>query len=355
MPQNTAVVPTIEYRPSTLPFAAEPDAVLGFLDAEAVNLPGIVRFATEMGRYRTAWNMTYLLAGFFDHGRHIVEAVETTRWGVTAACRAADPGAERLMRATHGVMCNMARQSGEALEHLGRAVVLAREQGNHRAEANAYNNMGRSLGQLDRLDEAADAYERALAIYETTADSQSTGIVLNNIGNVNVRLHRFDRALAYLLRARDHWRTLGNQRGKALTNHSLAVTYLQRGDFAAALELLYETLTLAAHAGDLELESKALIDTGQAHLGQGDPEAALIHLNEGLARSRSIGSAHHEAIALTAMAAAHLRLGNVTAAERCLDEARALSATMPDRPESVRLRATLDDLAAASWRHIADW
>src|SRR5439155_19824025 len=189
-PGRDRVTPAPRYRPAELPFASEHPAALAFLDDERDNLLPIVRYAGEHGQPTAAWQLTYLLTGFFDSRGHRDERVEMCRWGVTAAQADGDRPAEALMRSGLGVVYIAARRFDEALESLHEALPLMRACGDRRGEGHVHNNLAVAYSNLRRFDEAVDALRQARALH--TASGYRLGIALahNNAGHTYVRMGR---------------------------------------------------------------------------------------------------------------------------------------------------------------------
>src|SRR6266540_852936 len=331
-----------------LPFPPVPQRVRAFLDAEAANLPGVARFATEQGHHASAACLTYLLAGFFDHAGHVNDAVETSRWGLTAATRLGDPPTEWVLRSVHAAMCVFARRPLEALDHLHGVVDQAHRAGNQRAEAVAYNTMGRALRQLGRFAEAVDAYQHALPLFTAADQPVNVGMALNNIGVGYSWSGDLDRSFEWLTRALSHWRLIADQRGQARTLFCLGELHLRRGDLDAAGEALHAGFGLARELEYREIEGDTLHMLGQVDIKRGDHRSALAHLGEALSLAQRTGNRHQAAAVLTDLGLAHLRAGDVDIARQHLEAATSLRAAVPDQLAEADLRAAWDELGRSA-------
>jgi len=347
-PHHQALTAVVKWRPVELPFPPVPQRVRAFLDAEAANLPGVARFATEQGHHASAACLTYLLAGFFDHAGHVNDAVETSRWGLTAATRLGDPPTEWVLRSVHAAMCVFARRPLEALDHLHGVVDQAHRAGNQRAEAVAYNTMGRALRQLGRFAEAVDAYQHALPLFTAADQPVNVGMALNNIGVGYSWSGDLDRSFEWLTRALSHWRLIADQRGQARTLFCLGELHLRRGDLDAAGEALHAGFGLARELEYREIEGDTLHMLGQVDIKRGDHRSALAHLGEALSLAQRTGNRHQAAAVLTDLGLAHLRAGDVDIARQHLEAATSLRAAVPDQLAEADLRAAWDELGRSA-------
>src|SRR6266511_4159105 len=342
---------------------AEPDAVAALVDAcgrlplalriAGANLaeqsdPSVARFATEQGHHASAACLTYLLAGFFDHAGHVNDAVETSRWGLTAATRLGDPPTEWVLRSVHAAMCVFARRPLEALDNLHGVVDQAHRAGNQRAEAVAYNTMGRALRQLGRFAEAVDAYQHALPLFTAADQPVNVGMALNNIGVGYSWSGDLDRSFEWLTRALSHWRLIADQRGQARTLFCLGELHLRRGDLDAAGEALHAGFGLARELEYREIEGDTLHMLGQVDIKRGDHRSALAHLGEALSLAQRTGNRHQAAAVLTDLGLAHLRAGDVDIARQHLEAATSLRAAVPDQLAEADLRAAWDELGRSA-------
>jgi tetratricopeptide (TPR) repeat protein len=347
-PGRDRVSPTPRYRPAELPFAMDNHAALAFLNDERANLLSIVRYAAEHAHEEAAWQLTYLLTGFYDSRGHRDERVEMCRWGVTAACATADRAAEGLMRSGLGVAYIAARRFDQALESLNEALPLMRACGDRRGEGHVYNNIAVACSSLRRFDEAVEALKLALAIHSRNGYRLGVVLALNNTGHTYVRMGRPELSFQDLTQALDIVREIGNPRLEAATLHSLGDADMACDDPDGALDHFGQALLICRQIGDRRDEAATLNSLGVVHLRRGDHAAALEHLREAAALAGEIGDRHLEAIALNNIGRAHLMAGELRAARRQLQLALALRVRIPDAYEEAHLHRNLSDLEERS-------
>ncbi|MEV0456593.1 AfsR/SARP family transcriptional regulator [Catellatospora methionotrophica] len=333
------------FPPARLPFGDDPAAALAFLDGERTGMQAVVRYAAEHGHDATAWQLTYLLTGFFDSRGHWAERVELCRWGVAAAARCHDPGAEGLMRSGLGVALIMTRRFDEALDVLQAALALTRRCGDARGEGHVHNNIAVAHAGLRRHDEAVEAYQQALALHTARGNALGVALGLNNIGDAYVRMGRAELSLEYLARALPAARELGNARLEAAALSGLGQAHAALGDLDAALDHLRQALAVRRHRGDRRHEADTRNTIGTVHLRGGDHMAALDEFGRALELSREIADRHLEACALANLGRTHLQRDDPVAAAGYLRLAQTLRGLAPDHFEAACIARDLGELA----------
>ena len=347
-PGRDRVTATVTWPPAEMPFPPERSAALAFLDEERDNLVPVVRQAAEHGPPAAAWQLTYLLTGFYDSRGHWQDRVVMCQWAVTAASAAAtDPAVEGLMRSGLGVACIMTRQFHEARTHLDHALALMRRGGDRRGEGHAYNNIAVALSQQRRFDEAVEAYQRALAAHAADGHELGKAVALVNMGEACVHMGQTGRAVEHLTEALTMSVALGVQRLEAAARNGLGLARLAEGKPGAALDHLRQALALREQAGDNRYAAHTWNDLGAAHLQAGDPAAAAESARAALALSRQIDDQHVAAVALYRLGLARAAAGRHAAARRGLEAALRLRQRVPDAYEEAQVFAALGVLAYA--------
>ncbi|MEV4412000.1 BTAD domain-containing putative transcriptional regulator [Catellatospora sp. NPDC049609] len=344
-PGRDRVTPVLAHPPAVLPFPADHHAALDFLDRERAGLLAVVRHAAEQGRDTAAWQLTYLLTGFFDSRGHWEERVELCRWGVAAAARTGDPAAEGLMRSGLGVALIMTRRFDEALDVLHSSLTLMRRCGDVRGEGHVHNNIAVAGAGLRRYDDAVQAYQQALVLHTSIGNALGIALALNNIGDAYVRMGRAELGAEYLSRALAAGRELPNARLEAAALSGLGQAHLALADYDAALSHLGAALAVRRHSGDRRHEAATRNWIGVAHLRRGDRAAALDQFGQALALSQEIADRHLEATALANIGRTHLRHDDTVAAGGYLRLAQAVRTRAPDTYEAAELARDLGDLA----------
>ncbi len=347
------VVPELRHRPAEQPFAPTSQETLDFLDEERDNLHPVVRFAAEHGRHTAAWQLTYLLTGFYDSRGRWADRVEICRLGLASAQRLADPAAEGLMRSGLGVAHIMTRRFEEALDCLYPALELTRATGDLRREGHVSNNIATAYAGLRRFDEALKAFTRALEVHRANGDRLGVALALNNIGTAHIRLGQPDLSFAQLTQALRLTREIDNPRVEAGVLVSLGEAYHRQQRFAEALDHLHRALDIRRSIGDRRREVDTLTAIGSAQLDQGDQMAALASFQAALGLSQDLADQHLISVCLAQLAGAHLRRHELDDARDCLQRALALRVRMPDAYEEATIHRALGELAQRTGQQAA--
>ena len=364
------VKPALRHPLGAVPFAANPQDVLSFFDGERENLPAVVRFAADHGRFDAAWQLTYLLTGFFDSRGQGADRVEICELGLAAAQRQGDPTAESLMRAALGAAYILGRRFDDALDCLYGALDLARAGGDRRREAFLANSIATAYAGLRSYDEALDAYLQALEVHRENDDRLGIAVTLNNIGTARIRLGQPALSFEHLQPALRLSREIENPRIEAWILCSLGEAYLRQSQLGEAylrqsqlgeehlrqhhlgeaLEHFERALEIRRTIGDRRREVDTLNHIGVTLLSQGQPDAAVEHTRLALALSQELADPHLISICLTHLAAAQTRQGELDAARLNLKRALALRARVPDFFEEAAIQRALADHADVAGR-----
>ncbi|MGW8886630.1 tetratricopeptide repeat protein [Streptomyces sp. NPDC055749] len=216
-------------------FTDRPDA-LAWLDKERSNLVAAVHTAHAIGHAPTAVLLPNRLIHYLTWRRHFNELISL---------------------------------SSVALE-------AQREIGNHRAEGDAWNNLGLALQNVDRYEEAMTAHETARTIYQTTGAQHSEGKAWNNLGTALHLLGRHAEAITAYETARTLHRTTGYHHAEGQTWNNLGVALQSVHRYEEAMTAHETARTIYQTTGDHHSEGKAWNNLGTALRG-------ARHLDEALA------------------------------------------------------------------------
>ena len=117
-PARDRVVATPRSRPRELPFGADADEALAFLDGERDNLVPVAAFALRHGHDRAVWQLSLSDQRLFESGATPTAGSRSNELGLAAAASGADPVVEGLMRSGLGVAYIAARRYADALGEL---------------------------------------------------------------------------------------------------------------------------------------------------------------------------------------------------------------------------------------------
>jgi len=137
-------------------------------------------------------------------------------------------------------------------------------------------NQGIALERLDRSGQALVQYKRALALARQTRDLRAQISTLNVLGNFTLKTGRKDEALAF-------WRELqalaeGHAEHEALALFTRGLVHRESGDLEAARGDLLRSLRLSRDRGDRGWESICGLELAQVERRGGRLREALDHL-----------------------------------------------------------------------------
>jgi len=253
-----------------------------------------------------------------------------------------------------------------ALKLARRAVALAVRNGDRRAAAESYRNLGLSHYFLSSFGVARRYLHRALRLFTAINDSRGRAHTLSNLGTVGIYSGDYSSSLHHLLESLDLGRRIGDVAVQAIAVGNLGVLYGEIGDYARALdcyrkglalkeelglpradmasditnigtvhfvmsewghalECFSECLELHRARGDLYGQILARFNIGTAHSAAGDLEAGISQWLESLALAREIDSRHHIVSLLQNLGQAYSMQGNHELAIERLEEGIAIA------------------------------
>ncbi|MFE2018394.1 tetratricopeptide repeat protein, partial [Streptomyces sp. NPDC059499] len=133
-----------------------------------------------------------------------------------------------------------------------------------RNEAGAWNNLGGTLRELRRFDDALHAHETARTLHQQTGDTHGEATAWNNLGLVLRQLRRFDDALHAHQTDLNHCQQTGDTHGQASTWSNLGLVLQELRRFDDALHAHETARTLFQQTGDTHGQAGAWSNLGLA-------------------------------------------------------------------------------------------
>jgi DNA-binding SARP family transcriptional activator/Tfp pilus assembly protein PilF len=332
--------------PYELPFGTDPVGALEFLDRERDTMLPLMAYAIDHGRPEVAWQITYLLTGFFNSRGRWAQRVAMCRLGITGAVAAGDVVAEGLMHSGLGVAHLMTQRVDDALDEFGAALDRMRRGGDRQGEAHVHNNIAVAYAGLRRYDDAVAAYRRALDLHSAIGSPLGVALSLNNLGDAYVKMGRGDLGLDYLTRALAAVRAIDNIRLEAAALNGLGQAHRQQGNWDDAVAYFTLALALRRETGDRSNEADTLNNLGRTEFARNRDQVAADHFHRAQALSREIDDPNQEAIALARLGRIHLRAARYREAGDYLRLAAAARELAPDPHEEAVIRQGLADAEA---------
>ncbi|MCY7378814.1 MAG: tetratricopeptide repeat protein, partial [Gemmatimonadaceae bacterium] len=220
--------------------------------------------------------------------------------------------AEALMR------CGEPQRASAFLKSAVPALALSPHRTAHRT---ALDLLGAANFALGALDDAQDAWDRALELAQQAGDTLLVARATNNLGAIACLRGAWHDALSLYQLAVPVYQRLGDMHRLAETFHNLAIVYRDLGDLAPADEHEMRAIQFARQAGAERLVEMARVGRAELALRRGDyPLAAAGALAAGQA-SAALGDRETQADAWRCSGEANTALGRNEEARTFLDGA----------------------------------
>lgn len=342
----------VPYRP--IMFDADPAAPFGtaldalaWLDDEKPNLSALVRHAVSAGRHDAAWQLPFLMAGYFEHRGAWSFGARLLRHAVDAVTEIDDPDRECPVRVQYSIALVRVGRVAEAVLEQQRCLAIARKAGNRQREAATLNNLGWMYHELGDDVRALASYQAALPVFQATNDRGYLAITLQNIGDAKSLLGDFAGAVedleASLTIAREDG--LAEQEGDSLVSLGQAHARAHRHD--DAVRYFRTALTPVSAAGNQMTEALTHRELGRSLLVLGDVAAAAGHLASAAQLYHETDDVHLAVATYLDVSGVRAEMGDFDAARHAFDSARRLHFRAPDPVNSRRLDAMAAQIKAS--------
>ncbi|HEX6684650.1 MAG TPA: tetratricopeptide repeat protein [Candidatus Limnocylindrales bacterium] len=316
---------------------------LAVLDEERPGLSAVAKLALDRGDHRSASQLAYLLAAYFQLRGDGPDSVAIYEQGLVGAQRTGDQSATTSLHNSLGIGFAVQRRWANARDHLLQARDASRRLGDRDGEARALLNLGRTLTDQGQLDEALVVFHRSLELSVAGGQHRRVAHLWNNIGLVYLHRGELDSAIEHLTHSLKLFRQRDDRNGEGSALDTLGRVHAALGDHATALRHFQDALAAQRESGNQEAEGDTLTNIGIAYQQRGDLATAVDYLESAARRHRDLGDAHKESVIHRHLAQAHLAGGNRNSALSELDIARELRARTPDAVEEAALQRVLDE------------
>jgi tetratricopeptide (TPR) repeat protein len=183
--------------------------------------------------------------------------------------------------------------------------------------------MGEVYLDQGKLEEAAAAYQRSIAVWEPSGFLNGVAAARLNLGKVAVSQGDLQAGEAYLDDALILAREIGARLFLPEIYHWQALLGLARDAYQEALALAEQAYALARELQDRGEEGGALRVLGQVYAALGQPQKAAVHLQASLACFAELKSTYQAAKTWLQLALVYLgEPGMVKEGRKLLDQAR---------------------------------
>lgn len=194
---------------------------------------------------------------------------------------------------------------------------------------------------LGEIDEAREAFARALRVARATSCVTGEGRALVGLGQLAQQAGRLEEARRTLEQALAIHERVGDQRSIAYAHHLLGLNHHLARRLEAATERYHRALAITDQLGHRLLGAIVLAALGSCAQAAGRIDEAVRHLEQAASAFEQLGHASYRAVALA-------RLATALADRGALDAARSLLATVHAIVPADADREVSDGIAACS-------
>ncbi|QKS30529.1 MAG: CHAT domain-containing protein [Candidatus Accumulibacter similis] len=235
---------------------------------------------------------------------------------------------------------------GEACQLLGRALRFARQAdaalpllaeaqrrfeaveghapgcGAARMAAMCITERGDCLADLERLDEAAQAYEEAISLAQQAHDERQVAVGKGQLGTVRRRQRNFPEALAAFRETRKLFASLGEAMMEAVAWGQIGMVYKDAGNGEAAEDAYRQSLAISVQCNNVAGQASNLNQLGDLYANVlARPAVAVTHTRQAAECYTALGDAAGEGGARSILADTLRRLGRRDEARREIERA----------------------------------
>ncbi|MEU1932612.1 tetratricopeptide repeat protein [Streptomyces sp. NPDC019826] len=224
---------------------ADREQALGWFDAERENL-----IATAHTTPQAGLDLGFALGRYLDWRRRLHDLVAVRSLALDACRTLNDTSNEAGAWNNLGATLREVRRFDEAVHAHETARTLYQQTGDTHDEAGAWNNLGLPLKELRHFDEALHAHETARTLYQQTGDIHSEAGAWGNLGNTLQELRRFDDALHAHKTAHTLYQQTGDTHRQAMAWNNVGTAYRGLGCFEEAVAAGQQAVAMLVEAED---------------------------------------------------------------------------------------------------------
>ncbi len=232
----------------------------------------------------------------------------------------------------------------EALPHLEKS-------GNESGRAKALLILGNSYRELGDYPAALSSLMQAQAVYYQIGDKSGEAHALEYIGALYIFWEDYDNAITFLHKSLEIHKPNGVSKRTVTIHGNLAMAYMNKGDFASALDNACAALRLARQLKNRRLEAALLCTIGEVHTAAEDYNQAQTYFQQSIVLSREIGVSYAERFALYGQAQIYLKSNQPEKAISLLKQTLKLAESAQARQEMHKSH----ELLAAAYEESGDF
>jgi diguanylate cyclase (GGDEF)-like protein/putative nucleotidyltransferase with HDIG domain len=211
---------------------------------------------------------------------------------------------------------------------------------------------GHEFERLARLDDARDAYERALRALKPDDAARVAPSILRWIARTFQRAAAYDEALDCLEASLASAEAFGDPVATGHGINLLAIIRWQQGDLDEAKRLYLAARETARHAGEVKLAAMTAQNLGVIASVRGELDQALLYCESSLSEYRALGLDRDVCVALNNLGLLHSRREAWDEADKAYREAVAIADELGDLEIATHIEVNLVNVVVArrAWR-----
>jgi class 3 adenylate cyclase/Tfp pilus assembly protein PilF len=188
--------------------------------------------------------------------------------------------------------------NGKGLRYAGECFELADRMDWQPGRAMCLNVLGNNHKTASDYDNALEAYQNSLRIYEELGKKREAAIVLMNIGTIYRPLKEYDKALEYYRRALAIAEELGLEKVTAQLYGNIGVVHYERKEYDLQKEVNEKALAIFQKIGDRHNTAWILSNLGDVHAAKKEWDIALAHQQQAIAIYEQLGDRSYKGTSL---------------------------------------------------------
>lgn len=309
-------------------FLADAEGALGFIDAERHNLLAIIELCAGHGLGEISWLLADAARGYYYQTRCMRDWAKATEIGLRMARQHADHSAIAAMLASRALSALAVGDFRRSAEFNNEALRHATEDNWTEGIAMITSNLGMACYNLGQLEQAHDAYAKAMTTNRAIGNHGGEAVQLANLAGVHHALREAKEALRRYGEALAIYAAAGAFESVALTHVNRANVYMTLGRPDGALAAAKSALEIYGARGSRAATCLANIALARALLACGQRDAAFESAQRAYASAQAIGDRRIEVDALNTLGEVAIADANITDADGFLTAAYNIAATI---------------------------
>lgn len=318
------------------------DDALAWLDANRLNLLGIVTMAAGTGRDLVAMDLPFHLIEYLLWRRRFDDLVTALTTSRDIAQRLGNQTNEISALNSLGVALRETGRLHEAVSAHQAAIAYYRKVGDTHSLGEALGNLGVALRTAGRFDEAIRVLEEADEIFREVGDKRDLSKTLINLGAALMGTGgSTDEAISVLQEAVEICREIEDEHGLGMALGNLGVALQETERSGEAISAFRSAAGIFRKTGDRHSVGMSMHNLGTALREAGKPEQAISALQEAVESYRETGDEHALGVALGSLGATLVEVGRPEEAIGVLQKAAAAARKARDERGRAAIWANL--------------